>query len=142
MDVLFDILQAVGIATAAGILLASLVLPLPSSAAPVAAVIAAVAGALLAGGDVEWYGRVIAAAGGAVAAVAAHQVLSGMRDRLSGTGAASTLPLYGVVAAPITGAITLVLAPVGAVVLLALIWLWIAARRRAAQKYEGLRILS
>lgn len=142
MDLLLDILQVAGIATAIGIGLASLVSPLPAKAGLVAIVVAAVAGGLLGGSDTDWYTRAIAAVAGATAAAATGQVLAGMRDRLTGTSAATTLPLYGIVVAFVTAAVTMVLAPVGVIVLLALIWLWIGARRRAAQKYEGLRILS
>ena len=141
MDLLLDILQAAGLATAAGILLASLLSPLPASVGPAAPVLAAAAGVLFGLQAGEWYASVTAAVCGALAAVAAQQLLTGMRARLAGSGAASTLPLYGVAIALLTAAITLVLQPVGVIVLIALVWFWIAARRRAGEKYEGLRIL-
>jgi len=142
MDLALDILQAVGLATAAGILAAALLLPWRTAAVISAGAVAAgLVGLLVAGADVHWYGRVIAAVAGSFSHVAARALLDGTRSRLQGDAAAKSLPVYGVIAAVAVAAVTVLYAPLCIPPLLALVWFGVRARRRGQEKYAGLRIL-
>ena len=80
----FDILQAVGLATAAGILAAALLLRWRSSGVLAAGAVAAgLVGVLAAGSDAHWYGQLIAALAGTVSHLTARLLLDGTRTRLT-----------------------------------------------------------
>jgi hypothetical protein len=98
------------------------------------------AGALAQDHHASWPGIVAGVACAVLGIVAIRPLLSRVRARLSGSDAAA-LPAYadGLAAA---AALLSVLAPgVGVVLVLALLWLLLAGRRREGQKYAGLRIL-
>lgn len=142
MDLAFDILQAVGLATAAGILAAALLLRWRSSGVLAAGAVAAgLVGVLAAGSDAHSYGQLIAALAGTVSHLTARLLLDGTRTRLEGSGAAGSLPIYGVVTALVVAGVSLAFAPLAVPPFLALVWFGVAARRRDQQKYAGLRIL-
>jgi hypothetical protein len=63
-----------------------------------------------------------------------------VRARLD-SDAAAAVPLYAEAAAVVLAVLSVVAPPVGAIGLLALVWLMLASRRREGQKYAGLRIL-
>ena len=108
--------------------------------------VAVVIGALLFGGALArghyavWPGLI----GGAVCAVvgilATRPLLLRVRARLDDQAAAA-LPLFSEVAALLAAVLSVLLPPVGVVVLALLLWLALAGRGRGEQKYAGLRIL-
>ena len=103
-------------------------------------------GALLFGGSLArghylvWPGIVGGVLCAAVAIAATRPLLTRVRARLD-PGPAALLPAYGEVAAVVAAALSVVAPPVGVIVLLGLLWLLFAGRRREGQKYAGLRIL-
>jgi Domain of unknown function (DUF4126) len=84
-----------------------------------------------------WIGGVLCAA---VAMFATRPIFARARERLDAQ-AASAVSLYAEAAAVLLAALSVVAPPIGAIGLLALLWLWLAGRRREGQKYAGLRIL-
>jgi hypothetical protein len=84
-----------------------------------------------------WIGGVLCAA---IAMFATRPVFARARARLDAQ-AASAVSLYAEGVAVLFAALSVVAPPLGLIGLLALIWLWLAGRRREGQKYEGLRIL-
>lgn len=98
------------------------------------------AGSLSRGGYAFWPGLI----GGAVCALlglaATRPLLTRVRRRLD-QGAGAALPLYAEGAAVAFAALSVIAPPIGPIGLLALLWLLFASRRRAEQKYAGLRIL-
>jgi hypothetical protein len=84
-----------------------------------------------------WIGGVLCAA---VGLFATRPLFARARARLDAQ-AAGAVTLYAEGAAVLLAALSVVAPPVGVLGLLALAWLWLAARRREDQKYEGLRIL-
>jgi protein-S-isoprenylcysteine O-methyltransferase Ste14 len=112
----------------------------------VIAVSAAVLGALLFAGSLArghyaawpgWVGGVICAL---LAVAATRPLLTRVRSRLD-RSTAGALPAYAEGAAVLTAVLSVLAPPVGLIVLLLLIWLLVAGRRRDQQKYAGLRIL-
>jgi hypothetical protein len=102
---------------------------------------AALFGASLAGEDhPAWPGWAL----GALVALLAFSVISGIvrgaATRAQGASAGAQVG-YVTIAAAILVALSLFLAPVALVALVALVWLAVARRRRAGRKYEGLRVL-
>jgi hypothetical protein len=140
MDLAFDILQAIGLATAAS-LLAALI---GNRIATV--VLAAVLGAALGLWSTEdrdgaWLlTPLLGAAAGAVSAAAAHELFAGVRARLGDAGSGGLI-LYAAIAALLTAAGSIGFPPVGVVVFGLVLWLGYSARRRSSEKYAGLRIL-
>jgi hypothetical protein len=119
------------------------------SAGPIAlglAVVAIVIGALLFGGSLarghyaSWPGLIGGALCAAVGIAATRPLLSRVRARLD-PEAATALPLFAEGSALIAAILSVLLPPVGVIVLLALLWLLYAGRGRGEQKYAGLRIL-
>jgi len=98
------------------------------------------AGALSRGGYAFWPGLI----GGVVCALiglaATRPLLARVRRRLD-QGAAVALPLYAEGAAVALAALSVIAPPIGPIGLVAVLWLLLASRRRAEQKYAGLRIL-
>lgn len=112
--------------------------------------IAAVLGALLFAGSLAGEGHEAApglAAGAAcalIAFVAAFSFIAGARARLragSQDGAASFLGLFADFAAVVVALLAIFLQPASYVFLVLAAWVLAVQRRRAAQKYEGLRVL-
>jgi hypothetical protein len=98
------------------------------------------AGALAQGG----YATVPGIIGGVlctgVGLAATRPLLARVRARLD-TEAANAVPLFAEGTSLLAAALSVLLPPVGLVVLLLLIWLLVAGRGREDQKYAGLRIL-
>jgi hypothetical protein len=99
------------------------------------------AGTLAAHGDASWPGLL----GGALAAGFASAVVSPLigrvRGRLKDRAARDALTLYLDGAALLVTVLVALLHPLGYVVLVLLVWFWLAGRRRSSEKYAGLRIL-
>jgi hypothetical protein len=119
------------------------------SAGPIAlglAVAAVVIGALLFAGSLaqghytSWPGLIGGALCAAVGIAATRPLLSRVRARLD-PEAATALPLFAEGSALLAAILSVLLPPVGVIVLLALLWLLYAGRGRGEQKYAGLRIL-
>jgi hypothetical protein len=98
------------------------------------------AGSLCRGHYAIWPGIV----GGAICAVigilATRPLLARVRARLDSESAAA-LPAFAEAGALVAAALSVLLPPVGVIVLALLLWLLIAGRGRDEQKYAGLRIL-
>jgi hypothetical protein len=87
-----------------------------------------------------WPGAVGGALCAALAVAATAPLLARVAGRLGGEDA-SALPFYAEGLAILLALLSVVAPPVGVIVLLLLAWLLVAGRRRANQKYAGLRIL-
>lgn len=98
------------------------------------------AGSLSRGGYAVWPGIVGGVICAAVGLVATGPLLARVRARLDAE-TRSFLPLFTELAAVLAAALSVVLPPVGIIVLAVLLWLLLAGRGRGAQKYAGLRIL-
>jgi hypothetical protein len=99
------------------------------------------AGTLAAHGDAWWPGLIGGAAAAALARVAVGPVIARARARLPDRAAREALTIYLDAAALALAALVALLHPLGYVALALLLWLAAAARRRAGEKYAGLRIL-
>jgi Domain of unknown function (DUF4126) len=103
-------------------------------------------GALLFGGALAqdhyaiWPGLIGGVICAAVGMLATRPLLDRVRGRLDAQAAAA-LPIFAEAAAVVSAILTVLLPPVGLVVLAALLWLLYAGRGRSEQKYAGLRIL-
>jgi hypothetical protein len=110
------------------------------------AVIAVVLGVLMACGsiadrsDTWWPGIAAGAAGALLGWAATTQLLSRVRARLDAQ-TAGALPLYAEVAAVTAAGLSVLLPPLAIVICGLLGWLLVGGRRRAGEKYAGLRIL-
>ncbi|MGK2938798.1 MAG: DUF4126 family protein [Solirubrobacteraceae bacterium] len=110
-------------------------------------VIGVVLGALLAAGslddraDIWWPGLIAGAAAAALLGVASRQLLGRVRQRL-GEEEQSFLLLYAAGTALLVTAASLLFPPLALVALVAGAWLLLASRKRAGEKYAGLRILN
>ena len=113
-------------------------------------VVAVVLGALEFGGSLagEGHDAALGLPAGAVCALvgylAALSFLAGARARLraqSQAGPDSYLSLYADFGAVLVALLAIFLSPVSYVPLALAVWLLVAQRRRAARKYEGLRVL-
>jgi hypothetical protein len=98
------------------------------------------AGSLSRGHYASWPGLIGGVLCAAVAVLATGPLLARVRARLD-PEAAAAVPLYGEAAGVLLAALSVVAPPVGLIGLLFLLWLLMASRRRADQKYAGLRIL-
>jgi uncharacterized membrane protein YgdD (TMEM256/DUF423 family) len=98
------------------------------------------AGSLARGHYTAWPGIVGGVICAAVGLAATGPLLGRVRARLDDS-TATTLPLFAEAAAVLAAVLSVVAPPVGVLVLLALLWLLYAGRRRGQQKYAGLRIL-
>jgi hypothetical protein len=105
-----------------------------------------VLGALLASGSIAdhsddwWPGLIVGAAAAALGFVAARSLFSRVRARLDAQ-TAGALPLYAEGSALLAAGLSILFPPLAIIVVAALAWLWIGGRRRAGEKYAGLRIL-
>jgi hypothetical protein len=98
------------------------------------------AGSLCRGGYVLWPGIVGGILCAAVGVMATVPLLGRVRARLD-ADARAALPLFTEAAAIISAAVSVLLPPVGLIVVALMIWLLIAGRGRDDQKFAGLRIL-
>jgi hypothetical protein len=122
-------------------------IPISPAAAAVAA--AAMGGVLFAGSLAERdYASELGLLAGALVALvgfmAARAFLGGAQERLSArgeSGASGTLSLMGDAVALVVAALAVLVEPVSYVALAFCAWVLLVRRRRAAEKYEGLRIL-
>ena len=99
------------------------------------------AGTLSDHGDAAWPGLVAGAACAAVGAAAVRPLFTGARARLADPTARQALTLYLDGAALLIAVLAALLHPLGYVAVAACGWLLAAGRRRAGEKYAGLRIL-
>jgi Domain of unknown function (DUF4126) len=112
----------------------------------VLAVISAAIGALWFAGALDhnhytdWPGLVAGAICAVIGILATRPLLLRVRARLD-PEASAAVPLYAEAFGVVLAGLSVVAPPVGLVGLLFLLWLLIAGRRRADQKYAGLRIL-
>jgi Domain of unknown function (DUF4126) len=119
-------------------------------AAPLAAALAGLAygsgglvfaGTLDAHGDAWWPGLVGGIAAAALAAAAAGPVIARARRRLPDRAAREALTVYLDAASLLAAALVALLHPLGYVLVALLAWFVFRARRRAGERYAGLRIL-
>ena len=150
MDLFLAISHGIGLALACGIVIAAIAAwPLRGRGpAMLFALLAAVAGALvfarsLADEDYASEPGLVAGVVCALAAwVAASSFLAGALARLEARqGSPAFLALFTGVAAIVLAALAMLLPPLSYPVLVFCAWILIERRRRAGEKYEGLRIL-
>ena len=98
------------------------------------------AGSLARGHYAAWAGLIGGVVCAAVGIAASLPLLRRVRARLDAEAAAA-LPLLAEGAAAFAAGLSVIAPPVGIVVLALLVWLLVAGRGRADQKYAGLRIL-
>jgi uncharacterized membrane protein len=98
------------------------------------------AGSLARGHYTWWPGLIGGVICAGIGILATAPLLARVRGRLD-ADAAAALPLFSEAAALISALLSVLLPPVGLVVLGLLLWLLWAGRRRDEQKYAGLRIL-
>jgi uncharacterized membrane protein YgdD (TMEM256/DUF423 family) len=98
------------------------------------------AGALAQGHQAVWPGLIAGVICGGIGLMATRPLLERVRARLDDQTAAM-LPLFSESGALLAAVLTVLLPPVGVVVLALLVWLLYAGRSRSEQKYAGLRIL-
>lgn len=98
------------------------------------------AGSLCRGGYAIWPGIVGGVICAAIGILATRPLLLRVRARLDDEAAAA-LPLFAEGMAVVAAALSILLPPVGVIVLALLLWLLFAGRGRGEQKYAGLRIL-
>ena len=109
-------------------------------------VIALVLGALLAAGSVAdrsdawWAGVVVGLACAALGFQAARSLFGRVRRRLD-EQAAAALPVYAEGAALAAAGLSILFPPLAVLIVAALVWLLAGGKRRAGEKYAGLRIL-
>jgi hypothetical protein len=112
----------------------------------VLAAVALALGALEAAGSVAdhsstwWPGIIVGVAAAALGFAAARSLFGRVRARLD-PEAAGALPLYAEAAAVTAAGLSVLLPPLAVLVAVALAWLLVGGRRRAGEKYAGLRIL-
>jgi uncharacterized membrane protein HdeD (DUF308 family) len=110
------------------------------------AVVALVLGALVAAGSVAdrsndwWAGVVVGLACAALGFEAARSLLSRVRRRLD-EQAANALPVYAEGAALLAAGLSILFPPLAILIIGTLIWLLAGGKRRAGEKYAGLRVL-
>ena len=109
-------------------------------------IIALVLGALLAAGSVadrsdDWWAGVIAGAACAALGFQAARSLFGRVRRRLDEQAAAALPVYAEAAALAAAGLSILFPPLAVLIIAALVWLLAGGKRRAGEKYAGLRIL-
>lgn len=115
---------------------------------PLGAALAGVAigvGALLFAGSIDdegpaWPGLIAGIAAAALAGATVRALFSRTRRRLD-AAARAALPLYANGVALALAALSILAPPISIVALALLVWLLLSGRRRAGEKYAGLRIL-
>jgi uncharacterized protein DUF4126 len=99
------------------------------------------AGTLAAHGDSPWPGLVGGLLAAGLAQRASWPVIARARTRLTDRAAREALTVYLDAASLVLAALVALLHPLGYVALGLFVWLWLAGRRRAGDKFAGLRIL-
>ncbi len=99
------------------------------------------AGTLAAHGDAAWPGLLGGAAAAALGQAAVRPLLERTRRRLPDRPAREALTIYVDMAALLLAGLVALLHPLGYVAVALFAWLSVSARRRAGEKYAGLRIL-
>jgi Na+-translocating ferredoxin:NAD+ oxidoreductase RnfA subunit len=116
---------------------------------PIVAILIAISlvlGALLASGSIAdrsgdwWPGLIVGSLAAALGFAAARSLFGRVRARLDDQTAAA-LPLYAEGSALLAAGLSILFPPLAVLVVAALAWLLIGGRRRAGEKYAGLRIL-
>jgi hypothetical protein len=108
--------------------------------------IALVLGALEAAGSIAddspdwWLGLLVGIAGAGLGFAAARSLLGRVRARLDAE-TARALPLYAEGMALVSAGLSILFPPLAVLIVAGLAWLLIGGRRRAGEKYAGLRIL-
>jgi len=92
-------------------------------------------------GDASWAGIVAGAGCAFLVEAAVRPVVTRARGRLPDAAARHALTLYLDAAALVLAGIVALLHPLGYVAIALAVWLLLGARRRAGEKYAGLRIL-
>ncbi len=98
------------------------------------------AGSLARGHYAAWPGLIGGVLCAAVGIAATQPLFARVRARLD-PEAAGALPLVAEGGAAVSAGLSVIAPPVGLIVLVFLVWLLIAGRRREGEKYAGLRIL-
>ena len=98
------------------------------------------AGSLARGHYAAWPGLIGGVLCAAIGIAATQPLLERVRARLD-QEAASAVPLFAEAAAVALAALSVLAPPIGLIGVVLLLWLLMASRRRADQKYAGLRIL-
>jgi hypothetical protein len=120
--------------------------PEPAAGIYVLAAIALALGALEASGSIAdhsstwWPGIIVGIAAAALGFAAARSLFGRVRARLVAQ-TAGALPLYAEAAALAAAGFSILLPPLAVLVVAGLAWLLVGGRRRAGEKYAGLRIL-
>ncbi len=110
------------------------------------AVVAVVLGALVAAASVAdrsddwWAGAVVGVACAALGFQAARSLFGRVRRRLD-EQAANALPVYAEGAALLAAGLSILFPPLAILIIGTLIWLLAGGKRRAGEKYAGLRVL-
>ena len=110
------------------------------------AAVALILGALVAAGSVAdrsddwWAGAIVGVACAALGFQAVRLLFIRVRRRLDDQ-AANALPVYAEGAALLAGGMSILFPPLAILVIGALIWLLAGGKRRAGEKYAGLRVL-
>jgi len=110
------------------------------------ALLAVALGALEAAGSIAdhsrtwWPGIVVGIAAAALGFYASRSLFGRVRARLD-SATASALPIYAEGAALVAAGLAVLLPPLSILIVLGLAWLLLGSRRRAGEKYAGLRIL-
>jgi Domain of unknown function (DUF4126) len=99
------------------------------------------AGTLDAHHDAWWPGIVAGLAAALLAQAAVGPVIEGARSRLADRAAREALTVYLDAASVLLAILVALLHPLGYVALALLAWFWARRRRRAGERYAGLRIL-
>jgi hypothetical protein len=98
------------------------------------------AGALVQNNYDGWPGVIGGVICALIAIIATRPLLARVRSRLD-RDTRATLPLFTEAGALVAAVLSVLLPPVGVIVLALLVWLLVAGRGRGEQKYAGLRIL-
>jgi hypothetical protein len=149
MDLFLAGCQGVGLALAAGGLAGSIAGAWPSAAAArtFMAAVAAVGGGLLFGASLAtadhpaWPGWPVGALLSLFAYVVVASVVAGALGRQGEGGSAAAVAGTAALVSLALAGLSLLVPPISLLALLALGWLALTRRRRAARKYEGLRVL-
>jgi Domain of unknown function (DUF4126) len=99
------------------------------------------AGTLADHGDISWPGLIGGAACAGLGQMVVRPVLAGARTRLPDRAAREALTVYLDGASLLLAALVALLHPLGYVAVALLAWFLVRTRRRAGEKYAGLRIL-
>jgi hypothetical protein len=107
-------------------------------------------GALLCAGSIDdrhatwWYGLIAGAAAALLASTVSRSLFGRVRARFASAGdtqAAAALPFYGEISGAVVAGASVLFPPLAIVAIGFLLVLLVTGRRRADQKYAGLRIL-